>query len=92
MSCFNEILFSVSRRRRDAPLSRMVVKVACLQDLLQHLSGNTTKPANTMGNHPSDLQNGSSRKGLQWPNGPRNAYGDPPEFLVKLAKVIGRFV
>lgn len=88
MSCFNEILCSMSRRRRDAPLSRVAVKVACLQDLLQHLSGNTTKPPNTMGNHPSELQNGSTKTGLQWSNGPRVVCSDPPEFLVKLAKIL----
>ncbi|KAG7172107.1 uncharacterized protein LOC121862450 [Homarus americanus] len=89
MNCFSEVLGSVRRRRRDAPLSGTVIKVACLQDLLQHLAGNTTKPLNTMGNAASEIENGSSpKKSLQWSSGCRPNYDEPPEFLVKLAKIL----
>nr|XP_045613181.1 uncharacterized protein LOC123767536 [Procambarus clarkii] len=79
----------VSRRSRscDARLSSRVLSAASLNRLLQHLAHNTT--LNTMGNNVSDPSSQSPpQKGFQWSSGSSRAYGEPPEVIVKLAKIL----
>lgn len=78
----------LQRRSGDARLSRWALKVACLQDLLQHLVGQD-KSINAMGNVASDLpQETPAKKGLQLPADNHTSCHDSPEFLVKLAKIL----
>lgn len=96
MNHVGEVANAVGERPRHVPLSRRVAKASRLQELLHYLAGSASK---VMGNQqaapapPVQQEQGPSlptSKSFQWSSGPQvtNVRDDPPEFLIKLAKVI----
>lgn len=86
------------RARRHVPLSRRVVKASRLHELLHYLAGGASR---VMGNQqapaPAPTASRERRASLpnirsfQWSCGPQATIlrdSPPPEFLMKLAKVI----
>lgn len=96
MNRFGEVVSAVNERRRLGPLSRRVVKASRLQELLQYLAGSTSKgmgnqqaaPASTLQQEPGVS---STSRAFQWSRDPLVTTA-PPEFLIKLAKVISNYV
>lgn len=94
MNRFGEVVSAVNERRRRGSLSSRVVKVSRLQELLHYLAGTTSK---AMGNQqPAPAATGqqergglTTSRGFQWSRAPQTTVQDaPPEFLIKLAKVM----
>lgn len=98
MSQAGEVASAADERARGGPLSNRVAKASKLHQLLHHLAGSASR---VMGNQqaaaPAPPANQEQRpslpnsKSFQWSVGPLETVRpreDPPECLIKLAKVL----
>lgn len=96
MNHAGEVASAVDERPRHVPLSRRVAKASRLQELLHYLAGSASKvmgnqqPAPTPPVQQERRPSLPTSRSFQWSSAPQvtNVGDDPPEFLIKLAKVI----
>lgn len=96
MNHAGEVASAVDGRPRHVPLSRRVLKVSRLQELLHYLAGSASRVMGNQQAGPSPPPRQDRRaslpniKSFHWSIGPQvtDVRDDPPEFLIKLAKVI----